>query len=128
MCCSPDGDLIARSSVGTLQIVDTKTGQVRCENNIWGSVGSSMEFHPDGCVLFAAAFDSSIRLWDTRTGRELLSLRGHDTTIHSLQITPDGNRLISADRTGKVLRWDLTYYNDRIRRELEFRVSLPDDP
>ena len=40
----------------------------------------------------------------------------------------DGNTLISSDWAGTVLVWDLTYYNDRIRRELEYRITRTAEP
>jgi WD40 repeat protein len=117
------GSVIAYGVRGRIQFFDAGTGRILSENKDPRSAGMGIVFHPGGSVCFASAFDSSIRLWDPRTGRELLSLQKHTTLIHSLLLTPDGNTLISADSSGTVLVWDLRYYNEHIRRELQYRVS-----
>jgi WD40 repeat protein len=125
---SPDGAVIAQGVGGYIQFFDARTDSVLSENKELGTSGMGMVFHPGGLVFFASAFDSSIRLWDTRTGRELLSLRKHTALIVSLLLTPDGNTLISSDVLGTVLAWDLTYYNGHIRRELDRRAAPTEDP
>lgn len=120
---SSDGAVIARGALGCIQVIDADTGRVLSENNVPATAGR-MAFHPGGSVLFASApLDSTIRLWDTRTGRELLSLQGHTGLIGSLVLTPDGNTLVSTDQAGTVLGWDLAHYNGHIQRELEYRAS-----
>jgi WD40 repeat protein len=53
----------------------------------------------DGALLATAsmAADHVLSLWDTRTGRELHRLAGHDGTVHALAFAPDGNRLYSGN-------------------------------
>jgi WD40 repeat protein len=47
-----------------------------------------------------------VKIWDARTGVELLTLQGHTDMVHSLDFSPDGTHLASgsSDRTAKV--WD----------------------
>jgi eukaryotic-like serine/threonine-protein kinase len=117
LCISPDGTMIARGgSNWSLEILDTRTGQVLANNRTPATVGMSMVFHPGGAIVFAAELGTSIRMWDTRTGLELMSLDKHTSLVRSLHITPDGNTLISADASGEILAWDLTYYRERLRR------------
>src|SRR4029079_18749932 len=121
------GPVIALSASFTLQFFDADTGRMLSEGTP-RTAGMGMAFHPEGTVFFATAHDSSVRLWDTRTGRELLSLRKHIQFMREFVLTPDGNTLISSAWAGTVLVWDLTYDNDRIRRELEYRVSHSAEP
>jgi hypothetical protein len=46
------------------------------------------------------------KVWDARTGQELLSLKGHTAPVLSVCFSPDGNRLVSTDSGGKTLVWD----------------------
>jgi WD40 repeat protein len=48
----------------------------------------------------------SIWLWDTRTERARL-LRGHGSKVEHVRFLPDNQRLVSIDREGVMLLWDL---------------------
>ena len=128
VCFSPNGETIAHNVGGGIEFMDPETGRVVGEETVPGSAGVAMVFHPSGSVLVASAKEPTIRLWDTRTGRELLSLQKHTGLIYTLLLTPDGNTLISLDQSGTVLAWDLAYYNGHIRRELEHRMSHSSAP
>ena len=56
---------------------------------VWDAV-----FSPDGSRIATIAFDSNIKLWDSKTGQEVLTLRGgNDGT--ELVFSPDGSRLVT---------------------------------
>jgi WD40 repeat protein len=44
------------------------------------------------------------RVWDARSGAELLALKGHTGGVRAAALSPDGSRLItgSSDKTTKV--------------------------
>ena len=67
---------------------------------------ADISFSPDGSRLATASFDSSARVWDISTGRELLRLAGHDRTIHSVAFSPDGSRLATSGDDGKAILWN----------------------
>lgn len=80
-------------------------------NSFFGA--TSLVFSPDGRLLATSTFRSStIKLWETATGRELrdLSTGGQNSTAQSLIVTFSGDsRLLAAaagDNSVKV--WDLT--------------------
>ena len=65
-------------------------------------------FSPDGRRIASASGDHTIKIWDAETGQEVLTLRGHTSSIWAVAFSPDGQRLASASLDGSVRIWDAT--------------------
>jgi WD40 repeat protein len=63
-------------------------------------------FSPDGRRLASAGLDETVKVWNTATGQEVLSLAGHPGAVASVAFSPDGQRLASASLDGTVKVWD----------------------
>ncbi len=57
--------------------------------------------------LATASRDHVVRVFDRRTERTPIVLRGHEDTVNSIEFSPDGQRLLSADLGGVVRVWAL---------------------
>ncbi|MEG4414992.1 hypothetical protein Q5692_29830, partial [Microcoleus sp. C2C3] len=70
----------------------------------WGV--NAVDLAPDGKTAISASSDSTLKIWDTETGRELKTLTGHSDSVTAVALAPDGKTAISAseDRTLKI--WD----------------------
>jgi WD40 repeat protein len=120
---SPDGTrIITGNADGTATVVDARTGAVLLRlhhqargayitQDYWIGRGvQSASFSPDGTRIVTTGggpgFPGEVRVWDARTGAELLEMKGHTSWAMSSAFSPDGMRLItgSADGTAKV--WD----------------------
>jgi WD40 repeat protein len=109
---SPDGSLFTLSQGQGLEVRDLRTGGP--VSVLKGEAFAAMMFQPalaftaDGKRLAVGRSDGSIRLWDPRSGTELLTLRGHVGEVAGLAFTADGRRLVSVgdDESGRV--WDAT--------------------
>lgn len=63
---------------------------------------------PDGKILASSDYKPMLRLWDTATGKPLLSLAGWDEFASAgLGFSADGQRLISVSRKGKLQMWEV---------------------
>lgn len=47
-------------------------------------------FHPSGDYVASASFDTSWRLWDVATAKELLLQEGHSKEVYSVEFQEDG--------------------------------------
>jgi WD40 repeat protein/serine/threonine protein kinase/TPR repeat protein len=71
-----------------------------------GSLVESAQYSPDGSRIVTASADRTARVWDARTGVQLLVLAGHRNRVQFAAYSPDGTRIVSAaaDKTARV--WD----------------------
>jgi WD40 repeat protein len=68
----------------------------------------SIALSPSGQRLAAGAADGTVRLWDSRTGRLVRTLRGHRDEVLSVAFSPDGKELLSGSRDGDARIWNLS--------------------
>ena len=44
----------------------------------------------DGKFILTSSYDKTAKLWETETGREVLTLRGHSDLVECAALSPDG--------------------------------------
>jgi WD40 repeat protein len=65
-------------------------------------------FSPDGQRLLAVSSDRGYaRLWNARTGEELVQLRGHESAITSAAFSPNGREVVTASADKSCRVWDV---------------------
>jgi dipeptidyl aminopeptidase/acylaminoacyl peptidase len=111
---SPNGKILASSSPRRVMLWDVATGKQSAVIETGGAESSSIgphagcwvAFSPDGNTLAGSAEDGTVRLWNALTAKELLVLRGHDSSVRGVAFSPDGRTLATASRDKTVRLWD----------------------
>ncbi|NWQ89599.1 CORO7 protein, partial [Burhinus bistriatus] len=63
----------------------------------------SIRFHPMASdLLVSSSYDMTVRIWELSAGREALCLRGHTDQIFSLAWSPDGRKLATVSKDGRL--------------------------
>jgi WD40 repeat protein len=82
---------------------------------------------PDGRIVAWASRWSrgghALHLWDTRTGREHLQLKGHKGAVFSAAFAPDGRTLASCGHDGSLRLWETATGKEVLRFGGRPRVS-----
>jgi WD40 repeat protein len=72
---------------------------------------------PDDKTLATGGMDTTIRLWDVRTGKQKHVLKGHRSWVNGLAFSQDGKTLASASSDATVKLWDV--------RRRKVKATLP---
>jgi len=106
---SADGRWVLTWSEGsTVRIREARAGGAARTLMLEGLVPPlvSAAFSPDGTRLVTTGRDGRARVWDTTTGAQLLSVRGHDDTVAFASFSPDGTRIVTAGYDASARIWD----------------------
>jgi tetratricopeptide (TPR) repeat protein len=81
---------------------------------------SGVAFSPDGTRLATASSDTTAKVWDASSGREMLTLSGHTNELSGVAFSPDGTRLAtaSADKTVRVYALNIEDLMALVRRRI----------
>jgi len=88
-------DLTRREELHVLQASQGHPGKPQ--------IAEAVAFAPDGKSLVTGSWDTTLRLWDTASGKLLRDLVGHNAPVQSAAISPDGKTLASGDAEGAVM-------------------------
>ena len=67
----------------------------------------SVAFSPDGKQALSGSNDSTLKLWDIKTGKEIRTFFGHSRGVNSVAFSPDGKQALSGSDDGTLKLWDI---------------------
>jgi WD40 repeat protein len=115
---SPDGRRLARPTTDRKVLLwDTSAGRAAFSFPApAGRWACGVAFSPDGKLLAASSGNfndyrdsrpADIAVWDTATGKEVHTLKGHRNDVDAVAFSPDGKRLASGGRDAVLKLWDV---------------------
>ena len=72
-----------------------------------GPLVSQLAYSPDGKHIASTSGDTTITLWDAKTGTPLQVFRGHRQPVDCIAFSPDGSRLVSGADDWSLRIWDV---------------------
>lgn len=69
---------------------------------------NAVALSPDGQLAVTASSDTTARVWDTSSGRELRRFDGHAAAIKATAFSPEGRLVVSGGQDGAALVWDVS--------------------
>jgi WD40 repeat protein len=121
---APDGKRMVTGGAGGVKFWDTANGR-EILTLVGVDPGNCVAVSPDGQRLATACLDGTAKLWDTDSGPNTVTLKGHTGQIMCLAVTPDGQRIVSAGEDGTARLWDAV--NGRELRTLKAHSSAVRD-
>ncbi|KZF26842.1 WD40 repeat-like protein [Xylona heveae TC161] len=64
-------------------------------------------FSPDGLFIASTGFDNHVKLWNSRDGKFITTLRGHVAPVYQCCFSPDSRLLVSASKDTTLKVWDI---------------------
>ena len=71
-------------------------------------------FSPDGRYALSKTEDTSFKLWDVASSKEMRTFKGHSTKATSVMINSDGRYALSGSENGEIKIWDTATGNEKV--------------
>jgi DNA-binding beta-propeller fold protein YncE len=106
---SPDGGRLAvamvRQDAPVMLISGTADPQMLFLKGL-AEPARSLAFSADGKYLAAGGDDGAVKVWDTATANEILTLPRQETSVTSVAFSPDGTQLATYALNATIKLWD----------------------
>ncbi len=67
----------------------------------------SIKFSPDGSLLASSSSNGIVHLWDAKSHKEIIALKGHTNRVYAVAFSQDGKLLASAGADRTIRIWNI---------------------
>ncbi|MEP7289485.1 MAG: hypothetical protein ABI947_27360 [Chloroflexota bacterium] len=104
---SPNGAILASLDAnGYIYLLDAESGKTLKAIHQTGYL-NDLIFSADSSLLVSAGENGVIQVWNTKTGDNLITLKGHTNDVNSIAFSPDGKFLASTSKDGTLRFWGM---------------------
>ncbi len=68
---------------------------------------NTVSLSPCGTYIVSASFDNTLKLWDVKSGKEIRTFKGHQSSVRAGAFAPDGRTIVSASDDNTLKLWDV---------------------
>eukprot|EP01125_Pyxidicula_operculata_P019184 TRINITY_DN693_c0_g1_i1.p1 TRINITY_DN693_c0_g1~~TRINITY_DN693_c0_g1_i1.p1 ORF type:complete len:2289 (+),score=635.01 TRINITY_DN693_c0_g1_i1:128-6994(+) len=103
-----DQRLVSGGDESVVSIINASTGQLELPFFTGHSAAvRCVCFDHKGKLVASASRDNTVRVWDSRNGNCLYTLRGHTDWISTCCFSPNGNKLVTGSWDFTIIVWNL---------------------
>jgi WD40 repeat protein len=102
---SPNGRYFAASYADGIAVLFNSGGRQQAVFKCQAEIAPKIAFSSNGRLLATGGSDGTVRLWDTTSRRELLTLRGTPYPVLSIAFSGDETKLAVIDSYGYLRVW-----------------------
>ena len=85
---------------------------------------NSIAISPDGKYIVSGSDDTTIKVWDFKTGECLNTLEGHIDSVNSISISPDGKYIVSGSDDDTIKIWDFKTFEYIYTIDKSYQISI----
>lgn len=63
--------------------------------------------NPSGSLIVSGSTENVLRMWDPRSGEQIVKLKGHSDNVKALALSVDGSQIISGSSDGTIKLWNV---------------------
>ncbi|KAF2153817.1 WD40 repeat-like protein [Myriangium duriaei CBS 260.36] len=101
---SPDGSILASVSSDVIHMWNAWSGDELHE--LQSDDVARITFSPDGELIAAGCYNGQIRLWKTKTGKDIMTVTGPRCRASDVEFSPNG-KMIAAAFEHEIRLWDI---------------------